>query len=229
MYTYIIINIHHSRKQVRVKMRFLVLPCLGVFCILLLSLDRYVRWGVTIHDEIGKVAINSILSIHGIPFFPRDSSSTPMGFGRFRNHKAKRNNGFQPIWYLPWFCHRWSTDSDLTPKRFKKVAPLRVYCYDWCPCLLLLDLWMFMVFIRPTVFVDMHQQFHWLDLSRLESFRVALHAELLLDAGSGSNSISNASGQRRSALCERAMKLASPVPSPARSAPKPHHSKMKGL
>lgn len=73
------------------------------------------------------------------------------------------------------------------------------------------------------------QRFHWLDLSRLESFRVALHAELLLDAGSGSNSISNASGQRRSALCERAMKLASPVPAPARSTPKPHHSKMRVL
>lgn len=100
MYVYIHLNIHHSRKQVRVKMRFLVLPCLGFFCICLQSLDRYVRWGVTIHDEIGKVAINSILSIHGILFFPRDSSSTPMGFGRFRHHKAKRNNGFQQIWYL---------------------------------------------------------------------------------------------------------------------------------
>lgn len=210
-------------------MRFLVLPCLGFFCICLQSLDRYVRWGVTIHDEIGKVAINSILSIHGILFFPRDSSSTPMGFGRFRHHKAKRNNGFQQIWYLRDFVIDDPRTRIWHPRGLRRLHLFVFTAMIDVPAFFLLDLWMFMVFIRPAVFVDMHQQFHWLDLSRLESFRVALHAELLLDAGSGSNSISNASGQRRSALCERAMKLASPVPSPARSAPKPHHSKMRGL
>eukprot|EP00435_Cladocopium_sp_Y103_P027388 s1951_g6.t1 len=45
----------------------------------------------------------------------------------------------------------------------------------------------------------------------LESFRVCLHTELLLDAPRSGHSSSNASSQRRSALCERAMLLASPV------------------
>lgn len=45
----------------------------------------------------------------------------------------------------------------------------------------------------------------------LESFRACLHTELLLDAPRSGHSSSNASSQRRSALCERAMLLASPA------------------
>ena len=68
-------------------------------CILLLSLDRYVRWGVTIHDEIGKVAINSILSIHGIRVNPRFSKQHFDGIRKVSHHDFAIDDPRTRIWH----------------------------------------------------------------------------------------------------------------------------------